>query len=240
MMQVHEVWPWLDEQGAALLCRDQLESPDAASGGRRVRVRVEHRPLSTVFDWAPGELDKLPRGEAGEQLRAVLEATGGVGLFAPKLWPLIRPGDEGWGHRAQRAIGSIIVWPPCEWARMHSEFMDWHYDGVEEAFKGLPYGPDDVLMFASINFSPNGWFIVRSGPMAGKIVFWTHDGDWQMDQVWAEDVKSWGERVRREMPGVLGGHAEFDSTAAADGEGNENLNLQMMGTLEPVGFEAGN
>lgn len=227
-MQAHEVWPWLSEDRAALMCRDLT---DTKCGGS-IRVPVEHRPWQAHSLFDVFRLRKLPRSASAEQLRAVLKDTGGIGLYAPKLWPWRESGEGRRGLRGQAAWGSIIVWPPSEWKRLRSEFMDWQHQGIEQAFEGVPYCADDVLIFASINFSPDGWFIVRRGPMAGKIVFWTHDGDWQKDVAWAEDLRSWGERVRRELPEIFGGVIRFDSTAV---EGTE----PPIGASDPAVFEAG-
>ncbi|MDP1661423.1 MAG: hypothetical protein Q8L55_05865 [Phycisphaerales bacterium] len=148
-------------------------------------------------------LDRLPDSPTVRQLRALFNDSDGIGLFAPAR---IGPDDAEEGSiSAQWSYGSILLLPTAEWEAKKAEFVDWQFEGVEAAFADLPYGLDDILCFAAINFSPDMWYIVLRGPMAGAVCWWTHDGDSVMHEPWATDLRAWGERIWREVPEVFGG-----------------------------------
>jgi hypothetical protein len=228
-MRAAEIWPGLSATRTVLVCR-AVGAEDGAA--ERFRVPVEHRPLREHFPMDAAALAAIPDGPSLDDLKSILGETGGLGLFAPKALPLgAAPAGGSWEPAStseQAAVGSIIVWPPREWARLRSEFADWQYDGgVDQVFAGLPYGFADVVPFASINFSPDCWLLVTRGPMAGKVFWWTHDGDPQLDEPWAESIAAWGARIWREAPGVFGGVIRFDASASEDEveEGREGVEL---------------
>jgi hypothetical protein len=217
-MTASDIWPGLRARESKLLCRD-LQHRDDTIG--RYRVPIEHRPLKGYFPNDAASVATALSDPATKDLGTVLEETGGLALFAPAAWPLpaAKPGKpfEPTTTREQSACGSIIVWPCSEWARLRKEFADWQYNGgVDAAFTGLAYGFADIVIFASINFSPDCWFLVTRGPMAGRVYWWTHDGDSQTRDPWAESIAAWGERVWRETPEVFGGVIRFDASASPD------------------------
>jgi hypothetical protein len=231
-MKPVDLWPWFSEIGAAMLCEPVVRDGSACQPGRLCRVPVEHRILGDAFGSFGELMNDVGSDLSQQQLAAILEHTGGVGLFAPSRWSLTSPcGDP---HRDQGAHGSVILWPASEWERLHSEFMDWQYDGVEVTFGDAPFGPDDVLIFASVNFSPDCWLLVTRGPMQGKIVFWSHEDRADFQTPWADDLRSWGERLRREIHELLACRAAFDRIAADDAE-----DLPESVELLPVSFKPG-
>lgn len=111
--------------------------------------------------------------------------------------------------RAQRALGSLLVDPPRRWEKSKEEFVKWQHDGVHEVLDGLPYSLEDMLFFARVNFSPDKWYTVIRGPMAGHVFWWTHDGDSKMAEPWAASIQGWGEKVCDGVPGLFEGVIRF-------------------------------
>ncbi|MBX3381839.1 MAG: hypothetical protein KF805_17225 [Phycisphaeraceae bacterium] len=160
----------------------------------------------------------MPDSPSVAQLRSLLAGGHGLGLFVSS--ELDRRVSEGKVERdpdiSQSLAGAIVLFPPHEWDEVRSHMKDWFPDGLEEQFGPLPYSWDDIVPFAGINFSEERWFVVLRGPMAGKVCWFTHDGDCVMDEPWAADVRSWAERVWAELPDVLGGAIRYGAKDSID------------------------
>lgn len=159
---------------------------------------------------------ELPDLASCRQLRALLQNHMGLGLWVCKRLDDLREELDPESLEYATLCGSLLVFPPAEWAHMRIEFSDWQYDGLEAAFEGLPYGFEDILLFAGPNFSPDRWFLVLRGPMAGNVCWWTHDGDSVMTEPWATDLKAWGDRIYAESPDILGGVVRFGAEDSID------------------------
>ncbi|MFO0861171.1 MAG: hypothetical protein U0570_11485 [Phycisphaerales bacterium] len=118
--------------------------------------------------------------------------------------------------KSQEMAGSIIVFPPQDWKIERRRIARWLAEDAGGVFDGLPYTFDDIVPFAGVNFSPDRWYVVRRGPMAGSICLWTHDGDSVMEEPWANDLRSWAERVWAELPDVLCGLVRFTASDSID------------------------
>ena len=183
--------------------------PDRGDG--KYRVPVEHRRLGKTGVLSRSILRKLPDGDSFDQLRYVLN-DGPLGLFAAaKRW-LVKYGRPGW----QEAMGSVLLLPPSQWWAEKRALARWQFDGVDAAFASLPYSFRDIRVFAKLNFSPDCWFIVVAGPMAGNVFSWTHDGASDLTEPWAHDFTGWLERVWNEAPGVFGGIIRFTAADSID------------------------
>ena len=204
-MTIDVVLPRLSEP-AVLLCT-ALWTGD----GKIYTVPVEHRRLGSPTEKSRRLLRQLPSQESFEQLRCILE-DGPLGLFAPRLRPLSELPDSG----GQLSWGAILILAPEEWAPARREWARWFFDGVDAAFAGLPYAFKDVLIFAQLNFSPDCWFTVLSGPMSGKVFWWNHESDADLARPWAQDIRGWAERVWNEVPEVFGGIIRFEPGDCAD------------------------
>lgn len=229
-MHPTELWPWFDEANAALICHAVLRDDGMKVIERPCRVPVEHRALGEALGSAGLSVDGLGVNQTEQQLAAILERTGGVGLFAPARWSLDTPSGD--PHRDQGAFGSVILWPATEWERLHTEFSDWMQDDPA-AFDDTPFALDDLLVIAGINFSPDCWLLVTQGPLAGKIFFWSHEDAADFSKPWADDLRAWGNRVRREIHTLLQGTA-FDHAAAVGVD-----DLPESAEFFPRSFEAG-
>lgn len=215
-MVPRDVLPGLADPRPGLLCED------LDTGEKGLRVPLVHRSLGPVTDESRALLATLPDIPSVNQLRALLSTSDGIGLFAPAL---IEPGEEGLGDlSAQWARGSILLLPPTEWKEKKAEVLDWQFDGVDVVFKELPYGPDDILCFSAVNFSPDAWFMVLRGPMAGAVCWWTHDGDSVMDKPWAADLAEWGRMVFKDPIEAFGGVIRPTPMSCIDG-GQRDVNL---------------
>lgn len=189
-MDAPDVFPRLNDAGPMMLCKRL--SDRAPEIKRLFRVPIEHRRLGALTYESRRLLDELPDLPSFDQLRAVL-AEGSLGLFAPARGR--HDTTASGSNEDQESLGAIILLPPVDWHDANAEFAQMQFDGVEAAFEGLHYSFDDIVVFAKLNFSPDCWFIVRRGPMAGNVFWWTHDGDSQMEEPWAEDIRDWGRRV---------------------------------------------
>lgn len=145
-------------------------------------------------------LEALPDLGSVQQLKAIVSDSKGLGLWASQRlldYPGTHHPDA---QERQAAAGSLIIYPPAEWAEALDDIADWQFDGVEALFEGLPYTFDDVIPFAGVNFTPDRWLLVLRGPMAGNVCWWTHDGDSVMDKPWALDVRGWADRIFADGP----------------------------------------
>jgi hypothetical protein len=204
-MAIDDVFPRFGETGAVLVCKNLSNRTSKAE----YAVPVNHRRLGAAGGVDESLMAGLPDLRAVRQLVEVLRETGGVTLFAPTAW------EAAGGSPFEIAtVGSVIVLPPEAWEEVRADFLGWQ-KGMEEAWKGVPYGPEDVLVFAKVNYSPDGWFIVLRGEMAGKVVRWSHDNWPDMSVPWAEDLRGWAERLWAETPEIFGGVIRFDESAAA-------------------------
>lgn len=207
----------LGDPAPYFLCKNLNDRASTA----RYRVPLENRPIAAYHLDAPHPkaaalaLSELPDLPSTRQLRVLLESNLGLGIWAPKL--VIRASDSAEdGLGTQEALGSLILFPPNEWNLAREEFAEWQFDGIDVAFEDLPYSFDDILPFSGPNFSPDRWLLILRGSMAGNVCWWTHDGESEMHQPWALDIKMWGERVFAEAPDVLGGIIRFSAVHSSD------------------------
>ncbi len=217
-MEIADILPQTLHPAPAFLC-ENLRTADSPI---RYRVPLCHRTLKTVmtdrFDKSAGKqaFEAIASNHAASQLCSLVADGLGHGLlvsqklYKHRLW--LRSGTQA----AQAVLGSVIVFPPHEWEAVKTEMLDWFFDGVEEGCKGLPYTAKYIIPFAGVNFSPDRWYLVLRGPMAGNVCWWTHDGDSVMSEPWAVDLKAWGKRLWDELPEVLGGVIRFGPKSSLD------------------------
>ena len=181
----------------------------------RYGVPVRHRVLSHTFSEGPdtsagmAAVRELQASLPGHQLSELVSDAQGIGLWVPRSRLVDETSNDPDLSNSQDSCGGLLVYPPHEWEGLREEMADWFGDYVDETFAELPYTFEDVLPFAGLNYSPDRWFVVLRGEMAGKVCWWTHDGDSVMDQPWADDIRSWAMRVWKECPGVFGGIMRF-------------------------------
>jgi hypothetical protein len=217
LAQFGDVIPSLLDVAPGFVCRILTDHTSQV----RYRVPVEHRTFTHFMTDGPDAasgvraLASLPDSPTVEQLRRLLSGGQGVGMWVTSRLAAAAGFEEG-TTELQASTGSILIFPPHEWDTIKEELKEWFFDGVEAGFKGLPYTFDDIVPFAGINFSPDCWFLVVRGSMAGKIFWWTHDGDSVMEEPWADDLAAWGQRVCREVPGVFGGVIRFHAADSID------------------------
>ena len=89
----------------------------------------------------------------------------------------------------------------------------------------LPYGMQDITVFAKINFTPDVWFYIKRGPLEGKIFRWVHDDRSELIEPWANDLIEWGTRVSREVPDLFGGVVRWNRAATPDKDCPANAEL---------------
>lgn len=220
-MKPSDVIPALADPAPYFLC----EAAPTGSDPRRFRVPLVHRPLPSfsykTSDTKAGfaELERLPDIPSGRQLRALLSNAEGIGLFASKrLYSELGTGE--WRPvDIQAAAGALLLSPPGEWAELRKRMRDalsiW-YTKPEDAFEGVPYGLDDVQPFAFPNFSPDMWYVVLRGPMAGRVFWWYYTGENEMSTAWAEDIKDWGKKVFVGFPDSLRAGAGYYADDSID------------------------
>lgn len=208
-MDLNDVLPRLRERDGMFLC----SVCGGKSGGSLKRVPIEHRRFEVENARSAAILAELPSVPSCDQLRVVL-ANHSIGLFAPVR---VRPDESEPGSMDhQSSLGSIILLPPTDWAAAKDQFAQWQFSGVDKAFAGLPYTFDDILVFSRLNYSPDCWFTVLRGPAAGKVFWWTHDGDSEMIDSWADDLRDWARRIWAEVPDVFGGEIRFSAAHSID------------------------
>lgn len=211
-MRREDLFPWLDDESPVFLCQDlkDEESPTV------YRVPIEHRAFAQELDQASAaRVAGLPPLATFQQLKDLVGDNTLIGLFAPARIPA----DDAQLDlvKQQIAQGAVLLLPPSEWEEAKKQLAAWQFDGVELAFGGLPYRFEDILVFATLNFSPDCWFAVLRGPMAGQVVWWTHDEDPFLDRPWALDLKDWGRRIREEVPDLFGDSIRYPAEASPDG-----------------------
>lgn len=112
---------------------------------------------------------------------------------------------------------SIAVLPIREWGETRDRMFESFFDGVEAAFEGLPYKPDDVLPFAALCHGPDRWFVVRTGLHAGRIYFWDHEQGIMPDAPFAASLADFIKILTSEgVPDYFGGIIRFDTRHAAE------------------------
>jgi hypothetical protein len=206
-MQVNEVLPGIADPAPGFLCQNLNDR----SSSVRYRVPVAHTRID-CGNTDTAEFDQLPALPSVHQLRTLVGDGTGLGLFVSR-----QGSDCGGPETAEQAkMGSVLIFPPTEWPRLKSEFAEWQFEGVDAAFAGVPYSFDDILVFAQINFTPDCWYLVLRGPMAGNVCWWMHDPDSDTDSPWAIDVHDWGRRLWKELPDVFGGIIRFNAAASID------------------------
>ncbi|MEK7867614.1 MAG: hypothetical protein AAB434_13115 [Planctomycetota bacterium] len=211
-MRREELFPWLDDESPVFLCQNLKDEESPAV----YRVPIEHRAFAQEMDEnAAARLAELPPIATFQQLKDLVGDNTMLGLFAPALIPPDDPNLD--PVKQQTAQGAILLLPPSEWEEAKKQFAAWQFDGVELAFAGLPYRFEDVLVFATLNFSPDCWFAVLRGPMAGQVFWWTHDGESVLEHPWALDLRDWGRRIREEAPDAFGDFIRYPAEASPDG-----------------------
>ena len=126
-------------------------------------------------------------GDTAQQIATALADSGGIGLFAAKGWPL--GGPDGTREPTQEEHGAVLIIPPQFWEEELSDLQGWLPDGFD-GLANLPYGMDDIAIFAKVNFTPDVWFYVTRGPLEGKIFRWLHDDASDLTTPWADDFIS--------------------------------------------------
>lgn len=218
------VLPRLAEQNGVFLCSNlkQSESP------RRYRVPVEHRRFELfgdAFDRAIRSVTSTGGGNTAQQIAEALADTGGIGLFSAKGWPL--GGADGTREPTQAEHGAVLIIPPQFWEEELRDLQGWIPDDFD-GLANLPYGMEDIAIFAKINFTPDVWFYVKRGPFEGKIFRWLHDDASDLTTPWAEDFVTWAARVWREVPGLFGGITRWDRAATPDEDCPDNAELYPL------------
>ncbi len=211
-MRREDLFPWLDDASPVFLCQN-LKAPESPTV---YRVPIEHRAFAQDLDEASAaRLAELPPLATFQQLKDMVGDNTLIGLFAPALIPADDANLD--LVKQQAAQGAILLLPPSEWEEARKQLAAWQFDGVELAFQGLGYRFDDILVFATLNFSPDCWFAVLRGPMAGNVYWWSHDDDSGLDRPWALDLREWGQRIREEVPDVFGDIIRYPAEASPDG-----------------------
>lgn len=215
--------PRMAEENGVFLCSN-LNEPESA---RRYRVPVEHRPFKFfgyAFDRSMKAFASAGGGETARQIAAVLTKTGGAGLFSAKGWPM--GGPDGTREPTQEEHGSVLIIPPQYWEEELEELNAWLPDGFQgDQADDLPYGMEDITVFAKINFTPDVWFYIKRGPLEGKIFRWVHDDRSELIEPWANDLIEWGTRVWREVPDLFGGVVRWNRAATPDKDCPANAEL---------------
>lgn len=164
-------------------------------------------PVRTILESGAGTeelktlrelLGNMPGASSWEQLYA---KHNGIGLFSP--FDQVDP--------------AIILLPIGCWLEEKEEMFEWFFEGVDEAFEGLPYGPDDVIPIAALSYSPDRWFLVTSGPNTGMIHFWGHDDSPMEETPFAESLEAFVARLTDEdAPEHFGGVVRFKAAHASE------------------------
>lgn len=188
-------FPLLDDRNPIVICENER--------GELFSVPVVHRGAPPAGRRAMSRLRKLLKGVPGlEQFVAVYERHDGIGLFAA------RKGVED--------DGAVQLAPVETWAALRGEMFKWFFDGVKPAFQGLPYGPKDIVPFAMRNYSPDRWFVIRRGAMAGQIGFWGHDGEPLSDVPVARDLASFFVWLTEHVNEAFGGVNRYSVRVAIE------------------------
>lgn len=182
--------------------------------GYRCRVHVVHRELDySAFASDPAEadgaFDDLPDLGTIRQLRELLSDGSPIGLYIPEKH-YERTSSASTNAEEQAALGGVYMIPPQEWQNFRSMWQEWFFDGPEVEFEEYPFEFEDTLGFAMRNFSPDIWFIVIRGEMAGHIYLWGHDGD---GDAWADDLTGWAERIHADLDEAFGGVISYGADA---------------------------
>jgi len=223
---IEDVLPRIADPSPVLLCRAVGADEDDAP---LVRVPVTTVAWGEEIDTAE-VFDKLPRLPAVEQLRVLVGDGFGLGLFAAAADDGLMPDDQEDDVEAQRLQGGILIFAPQDWDDEADALAEW-FEG-EGLPEDVPYGLDDVLVFARQNFGPDCWYLVLKGPLAGSVCFFCHDGPGSMHEPWAADIIAWGERVWDDVEEAFGGIVRFPGRTA-EGGGVEAKELM------PVRYDGG-
>lgn len=216
-----DVLPRLAEQNGAFVCSNLSQRESA----RRYRVPVEHRQFKLfgpAFDNAIRSVTSAGGSRTAQQIASALAESGGIGLFAAKGWPWGGPG--GTREPTQEEHGAVLIIPPQFWQEELNDLEGWIPDGFE-GLSDLPYGMEDIAIFAKINFTPDVWFYVTRGSLEGKIFRWLHDDASDLVEPWADDFIGWADRVWREVPDLFGGITRWNRTATPDSDCPEDAEL---------------
>jgi hypothetical protein len=174
---------------------------------------------------ATAAFEGLPDLDAVRQLRELVGDGFPIGLYVPeRLFAKAEATPKG-GEIDQGALGAVYVIAPQEWAKFRSMWRDWFFDGPDAAFEGFPFAFEDTLGFAMRNFSPDIWFIVTRGEMAGRIFLWGHDGD---GDAWADDLTGWAERIHGDLEEAFGGVIRYGSEVIEGHEGEDVMPVRVI------------
>lgn len=209
-MAMRSLFPATHDPAPAFECSNLRHRGTAA----RYRVPVSHLRMKGDRGSAKKFFRNLPELGTIKQLRTLVGDGGEFGLFSPiKLQEQLRGSTP---QERQAIAGAVRVLSPHDWEAYKAELRQWFGTDVESEFAGLPYRFEDILVVATLNFSPDRWFIVLRGEMAGAVCWWTHDGDSTMHEPWASDLRAWGTRLWAELPTVLGGVIRYGANASVD------------------------
>ena len=197
--------------------------------GYRCRVRVVHRELEySAFESdradAAGAFDDLPDLETIHQLREAIGDGTPIGLYIPETL-YDRAKRSGGSDADQAALGGVYMIPPQEWQNFRSMWQDWFFDGAEAEFEHLPFEFDDTLGFAMRNYSPDIWYIITRGEMAGRVYLWGHDGD---GDAWADDLTGWAERIHADLEEAFAGVIHYGADVIENHKGEDVLPVRVV------------
>jgi hypothetical protein len=223
-MNPQDIIPQLRSGSSVLECKLLCD-------GSMHRVPVVHAKLEYLGsderrEFAAEAFDGLPALRSFEQLRALVGDGTPIGLYVPQRVYEASLGADDPGALHQFAYGSVHVLSPSDWAMWREGWSDWFFDGAEAEFADLPFGFEDTQVFAARNFSPDLWYIVTRGEMAGKVYMYGHDGE---AGAWAEDLTGWAERIHSDLEGAFGGVIRFRTeTDPTLSEGAELFPLRVV------------
>src|SRR5262245_20465098 len=123
LMGALDVIPRLEEANGVFLCSDLSVYPESA---KRYRVPVEHRRFEcfdAAFHAAMKSISLAGGGETAKQIAEVMSDSGGIGLFAAKLWPM--GGPDGTQEPTQEEHGAVLLIPPQFWEEERQDLLLW-------------------------------------------------------------------------------------------------------------------
>ena len=205
-----EVMPRLWPAEAGLICRNSSLTSDTRE--YLVPTRTLQWPGASLMDLQ--EIERELSGMPGAGDFAQLFAKhNGLGLFSP----------------ITQETPALAILPVAEWVEARNQMFGYFFDGIDAEFEDLPFGPGDVIPFASRCASPDVWFVVRTGRNAGKIHFWGHDGEPMQEQPVAWSLADFIELITAEnTPDNFGGITRFTGAQAANPQPSRDTELIPM------------
>ena len=207
------VFPFIYDTDPVLLCQPNGKD-DCPT---RFRIPTRHLLGAPAADSALTKLDKLLGGAPGHMIfREFYSKHNGMGMFS------VGNEDDECG---------IFVLPPIEeWDEVRELMFEWFYDGLEKQFEDNSFGPNDIIPFAQRNYSPDTWYVVTKGPLAGKILYWEHEELYLFEDVFAEDLIDFLNKLTDGLR--IHSHSCFDAKWSSDPI------PQGVKSLFPVGYNS--